>query len=167
MVSEVPQRTVIVLVLFLILISDISHDLSSVIFCFTNDISLIDSKKLQSDIDLVLYCLVKTTCYWFQVSTCVFFVTKGPASNVYMHTSHTKSNCKSNCMSSKDLGILVVFHLKKSVHFKKLVRHCKQFSNWTVKFFIFLFFISIERDTMLSLYRSMVSSRLDYGCQLW
>ena len=58
-------------------------------------------------------------------------------------------------------GIRVSSHFLFEKHIKALVRQCKLLSNLTMRNF------TSREKFLMSLYRSIISPRLAYGCQLW
>ena len=62
----------------------------------------------------------------------------------------------------KDLSIFVDPHLNWKMHIDKISKKCKQISAW-----ILSVFYTRDRCTMITLFNSLVRSRLEYCCEVW
>ena len=62
----------------------------------------------------------------------------------------------------KDLGVMVTNDLSWSVHIATIVSRARGVASWVLSVFA-----SRERDTIITLYKSMVRSHLEYCCPLW
>ena len=62
----------------------------------------------------------------------------------------------------KDLGIIMSSNCTFEKHISTLVQRCKQLSGWILRTFT-----NRSPNVMLTLWKSLVLSRADYGSQLW
>ena len=62
----------------------------------------------------------------------------------------------------QDLGITMSSDCTFNVLINSLSKHCKNLTGWILRNFI-----SCEKLTLLTLFKALVLSRLDYGSQLW
>ena len=62
----------------------------------------------------------------------------------------------------QDLGITMSSDCTFNVHINSLSKCCKNLTGWILRTFI-----SRDKLTMLTLFKALVLSRLDYGSQLW
>ena len=62
----------------------------------------------------------------------------------------------------RDLGVFVDCHLDWKVHIDKISKKAKQISGW-----ILSVFYTRDKCTMLTLFNSLVRSRLEYLCEVW
>ena len=81
------------------------------------------------------------------------------SSNVYISSSFDIINYSKNIL---DLGINVSSNCSFDFHISNLVKRTKHLTGW-----ILITFSSRDKLTMLTLFKALVMSRLDYGCQLW
>ena len=83
-----------------------------------------------------------------------------------LKNEHTYVDCKGDNIEEKehvkDLGIMLSSDLTFSHHIKKLVKTCQKQSGYIMRTFR-----SRTKQTMLTLWKSMLQSRLDYCSQLY
>ena len=148
--------------------SDISQNLDTNIVCFTDDTRLFksisdhsDSSILQSDPSKVyIWALVNNMLFNDSKFTHISFSESKHQPNIsYKNLSNEH---KLNSDSTKYLGIIVSEDLQFNKYIKDLTRRCRQFYGWILRTFS-----SRDHFSMLTIFRSMVSCRLDCGCQLW
>ena len=65
-------------------------------------------------------------------------------------------------MSVKDLGVYLSPDLKWSTHVKEAVEGANKMANWVLSVFA-----DRSQGTMLTLYKAMVRSKLEYSCPVW
>lgn len=169
--SGVPQGTVLGPLLFLILLSDISSGISvSNVISFADDTRIYskieggdDCNHLQSDLAKIYM--------WAQTNNMVFNDKKfqhvcfnqklihgrerhkyvSPTSNIIMPTE-----------STRDLGILMSENCAFEEHINAKIKQCRQLTGWILRTFS-----ARDKQTMLTLFKSIVLPRIEYGCQLW
>ncbi len=168
--SGVPQGTVLGPVLFLILISDINSDIKHCkISSFADDTRLYsaisnpyDCDKLQVDLNSV-YKWAERNNMQFNSDKFKYlcFHTKQSMNteNVYISPTHSIIN-PSN--SVKDLGVLMSSNSSFEIQIDKAVKTCSQLVGWILRTFS-----TRDRITMLTLFKSLVLPRIEYGSQLW
>ncbi len=169
--SGVPQGTVLGPLLFLILISDISNDVNnSRIISFADDTRLFyniqnieDCSVLQNDLD--------TVYSWSENNNMMFndgkfqhlsFYAKSnhvAQNHIYVNASHNIIETLSN---TRDLGITFTHNCSFDDHINNKVKQCRQIIGWILRTFT-----TRDKHTMLTLFKSIVLSRIDFGCQLW
>ena len=64
--------------------------------------------------------------------------------------------------SVRDLGVIFDANLEWKNHYTKLYRSSKQITGWILNTFF-----SRDKHTMLTLFNSLVRSRLEFGCEVW
>ena len=79
--------------------------------------------------------------------------------NVYVNLNMEIINPSDNVL---DLGICLSSNCSFEFHIKNLCKKCTNLSVW-----IFRTFTARDSITMLTLFKSLVLPRLDYGSQLW
>ena len=168
--SGVPQGTVLGPLLFLIMISDIDKDIkSSTLISFADDTRLYtnvdspsDCDNMQSDLDSV-YEWASTNNMFFN-SKKFNYISFSPqlqsnTTNVYITPN---SNIINHSNTVLDLGIHMSHDCSFDFHITKLSKKCFNLSDMILRSFL-----TRERLTMLTLFKSIILSRLDYGSQLW
>ena len=177
-VSGVPQGTVLGPILFLIYVNDIDCVKHSSIGCFADDTRISkqisctsDSALLQEDLDRVVewakdnnmklhpdkFVFVNFNCR----STRSLLLSHLPFYNeTICYLSSDKVLETSN--SVKDLGVTFTPELNWTTHVCTIVKSAKKKAGWALSCF---------RDrspcTMLTLYKSLIRSLLEYNCPLW
>ena len=81
------------------------------------------------------------------------------SSNVYVNPDLNIINQHDNI---KDLGILMSSDCSFEKHILSVSSRCSRLAGWILRTFA-----SRDKITMLTLFKSLVLSRLDYGSQLW
>ena len=117
-----------------------------------------DCSFLQNDLNSVYYW---TSCNNMSFNAQKFkYICFSPhsssSSNVYTRSSFDIINYSKNIL---DLGINVSSDCSFDFHISKLVKRTKHLTGWILRTFS-------SRDK-LTLFKALVMSRLDYGCQLW
>ena len=83
----------------------------------------------------------------------------GNKCNVYVNP---KMDIIPHSSNVQDLGITMSSDCMFNVHINSLSNCCKNLTGWILRTFI-----SRDKLTMLTLFKALVLSRLDYGSQLW
>ena len=169
-ISGVPQGTVLGPLLFLIMIADIDKDVSSSkLVSFADDTRLYSGVGDVTDCDNLQFDL--GTVYDWASSNNMFFNSKkftyvpfsinGAAykSNAYIDPS---MNIISPSTHVLDLGISMSSNCTFDIHISNLYRRCSNLSGWILRTFTMR-----DPHLMLTLFKSLVLSRLDYASQLW
>ena len=169
-ISGVPQGTVLGPLLFLILMSDIDEGITnSKIISFADDTRLYNSVSEVEDCDLLQVDL-DTIYKWADANNMAFnsnkfkYVCYTPSDisahgNVYLCP---KMNLIDKVNDIKDLGITMSANCNFDQHINNVFKQCSRLSGWILRTFI-----SRDATTMLTLFKCVVLSRLDYGSQLW
>ena len=169
-ISGVPQGTVLGPLLFLILMSDIGV-LKAKVVSFADDTRLYskisyveDCDSLQSDLNCV-YDWAKTNNMVFnsQKFKYLSFSTNVSITSDYVN-AYVSPNLYviDNVNNLKDLGIIMSSNCSFEQHIIELCKRCTGLCGW-----ILTTFSSRESTVMMTLFKSLVLSRLDYGSQLW
>ena len=178
--SGVPQGTVLGPVLFLVLIADIAKgtDNDTRITSFADDTRASreikgnnDYSKLQSDLNTIYGWAREVNMEFngdkFEVLRCWPDVTNWSQHLPFqLKNEHIYKDCKGDFIEEKehvkDLGIMLSSDLSFSHHIKKLVKTCQKQIGYILRTFN-----SRTKLTMLTLWKSMIQSRLDYCSQLY
>ena len=83
----------------------------------------------------------------------------GNKCNVYVNP---KMDIIPHSSNVQDLGITMSSDCTFNVHINSLSKRCKNLTVWILRTFI-----SRDKLSMLTLFKALVLSRLDYGSQLW
>ena len=177
-ISGVPQGTVLGPLLFLIFINDIAKCVQhSVISCFADDTrvsksisTMQDSILLQHDLNNLLHWAKcnnmelhndKFVYVNFNCRSRNFYLPILPFYNDCLKYT-TDANILEPSSEVKDLGITFSPNLSWSNHIAILTNAAKKKAGWVLSAF---------RDrsptTMLTLYKALIRSLLEYGCPLW
>ncbi len=168
--SGVPQGTVLGPVLFLILISDINSNIETCkISSFADDTRLYSAisdpqncDKLQEDLSSVYkWAESNNMCFNSEKFKYLCFSTKHSTNtdNVYLSPTNSIINPST---SVRDLGILMSSNCSFEAHLDKSVKTCSQLVGWILRTFS-----TRDKLTMLTLFKSLVLPRIEYGSQLW
>ena len=177
-ISGVPQGTVLGPILFLIFINDIEQCiLHSIIRCFADDtrISIAikcehDVKLLQNDLNNVIQWSERNNmalhkdkfeymCHKFNKQNAL---SELPFVNEFFHYSVCDDISLEPVHQLRDLGILISSDLSWSPHIKAIADKARQKASWVLSVFH-----TRSSDIMLTLYKSMVRSLVEYCCPLW
>ena len=178
-ISGVPQGTVLGPILFLIFINDISTDIQhSVISCFADDTRLSksisteqDSLLLQEDLNKLLHWAKlnnmemhedKFVYVNFNNRSKHFFLPLLPFYYDRLNYSISKNISLEPSPDVKDLGIMFTPNLSWSTHIATLTSAARRKAGWVLSCIH-----DRSPNTMLTLYKLFVRSRLEYGCPLW
>ena len=176
-ISGVPQGTVLGPILFLIFINDITLCISnSVIRCFADDTRIMraiatceDMSTLQQDLDIVVEWSARNNMSLHE-DKFEYMSHSANRRNLLDHlpfTSESYQYSTSNGMltpvdSLRDLGITVSSDLSWTTHIKSMADKARQKAAW-----VFSVFHTRSAETMLTLYKSLVRSLLEYCCPVW
>lgn len=170
-ISGVPQGTVLGPLLFLIMISDINSDIKhSCVTSFADDTKVYSCisnvnhcKELQSDLDLI-YRWADTNNMFFNAQKFHFISFSSPPTLINDHPSYLdpSNNIISPSSTVLDLGVYISSDCTFEAHINNIVKRCTQLSGWVMRTFK-----SRDNVTMLTLFKSLILSRLDYCSQLW
>ena len=167
--SGVPQGTVLGPLLFIILMRDINCDISSSsIVSFADDTRLYhgisnvdDCSFLQNDLNSVYdWTSCNNMAFNAQKFQYICYSHHSSSSlNVYTSSRFDIINYSSKIL---DLGINVSSDCSFDFHISNLAKITKHLTGWMLSTFS-----SRNKLPMLTLFKALVMSRLDYGCQLW
>ncbi len=177
-ISGVPQGTVLGPILFLIFINDIEQCITqSIIRCFADDTRVSISVKCEQDVS-VLQMDLNNVIKWSERNNMALHkdkfeymchrhnrrstLTELPfVSELYQYSvSHDKSLTPVEQL--QDLGVIVSSDLSWSPHIRVIANKARQKASW-----VFSIFQTRSPVIMLTLYKSMVRSLLEYCSALW
>lgn len=177
-ISGVPQGTVLGPVLFLIFINDIENCIMhSIVRCFADDtrISIAvrseqDVKLLQQDLENVIQWSDRNNMalhkdkfeYMCHKSNKQHFLTELPFVNECYQYRVSNDIILEPTYQLRDLGILVSDDLSWSPHIRAIANKARQKASWVLSVFH-----TRSTTIMLTLYKSMVRSLVEYCCPLW
>ena len=170
--SGVPQGTVLGPLLFIIFINDI-YDVIKHCFgrSFADDtrltkaiITAMDQMQLQEDLEAVTTWAANNNMALHEDKFELLQHgkndhLKGSDSHSYVLSSG-KTIEKSETV--KDLGVVIDESLNWSQHIKEVTRQCSQMSAWILRTFT-----TRSALSLMTLYKSLVRSRVDYCCPVW
>ena len=167
--SGVPQGTVWAPLLFLIMISDIDDGVTSSIISFADDTRLyasisdpIDCDQLQVDLNTV-YGWAKSNNMFFNSKKFNYMSfsshTTSNKSNIYLNPNHNIIPPSDNAL---DLGIFMSSDCSFDFHIANVSKKCTNLCGWSLRTFV-----TRDPKIMLSVFKSLILSRIDYGSQLW
>ena len=168
--SGIPQGSVLGPLLFLILIGDIDQEVtSSFVSSFADDTRIgkaistkEDSEALQKDLHSIYRWAKKNNmefnCDKFE---CIRY---GKEKNLQDSTTYVSSNKNTIAVKEdvKDLGICMSSDGSFTNHITNITNSSKQMCGWILRTFN-----TRQVCPMLTLWKSLVRSKLDYCCQLW
>ena len=168
-ISGVPQGTVLGPVLFLILMSDISKDINCNIISFADDTRLYSAINSPADCDS-LQCDLSNVYKWAESNNMKFNSKKFQYINFTVspqcNTSNVYVSADSNLIDPshtvKDLGVLMSNDCMFDDHICQVTKKCSQLCGWILRTFE-----NRSELLMLTLFKSIVLSRIDYASQLW
>ena len=168
--SGVPQGTVLGPLLFLIMLADINKNISE-----SNLISFADDTRIYSKINDVTDCDtlqqdLNHVYDWASINNMFFnaqkfyYVSFSPnkyssLSNVYINPEYNIISPSSNVL---DLGVYMSSNCTFDFHVASVYKRCSNLTGWILRTFN-----TRETITMMTLFKSLVLSRLDYASQLW
>ena len=166
--SGVPQGTVLGPLLFLIMISDINKGTnSSKLVSFDDDTRVYSNIAEADDCDNLQYDL--NSIYNWAVHNNKFFNSEkfhyiSFSSSVSFYSYNANPNMEILNLSDNvlDLGIFMSSNCSFEFHIQKLCKKCSNLSGWIIRTFT-----TRDSITMMTLFKSLVLPRLDYGSQLW
>ena len=160
--SGVPQGTVSGPLLFLIMISDIDKDVSADdtrLYSGVGDVA--DCDKLQLDLNAVYDWASSNNMFLTPKSLVMFFSSNMSAykSNLYIDPA---MNIIGPSTHVRDLGVSMSSNCTFDFHISNLYKRCSNLAGWILRTFTIR-----DPQVMLTLYKSLVMSRLEYASQLW
>ena len=94
---------------------------------------------------------------------CIYiFLKELPFNNYCSVYSATNDVSITPSLHARDLGVLIDSNLNWSTHYSTISQKSKQMCGW-----IFSVFYTRDQDVMLTLFKSLVRSRLEYCCEVW
>ena len=177
-ISGVPQGTVLGPILFLIFINDIENKISESNICFFADDTRISKQigslnckaQLERDLGNVLDWSKANNMSLneekFELMSyhlkCNQIVQDMPYSPEMYNYSVSKNVILEPTLLVKDLGVVVSADLSWSFHIATIVARSRGVAAWVLSVFK-----SREPEVMITLYKSLVRSHLEYCCPLW
>ena len=176
--SGVPQGTVLGPILFILFINDLDHCVKhSTVRFFADDTRISKQISSENDVELLQNDL-NSVITWSRDNNMVLHEDKfnliihkhQPKSTIYelpfvseTMTYHISNGSSLSPVSSlKDLGIIVSADLSWSTHISTIVSRSRSILSW-----VFSVFRTRDITTMMTLYKSLVRSHLEYCCPLW
>jgi Reverse transcriptase (RNA-dependent DNA polymerase)/Endonuclease-reverse transcriptase len=169
-VSGVPQGTVLGPVLFLVMLSSIGEEVThTYLSSFADDTKLLHSTNTQAAVDELQEDL-NNVYRWARENNMQF---NGSKFQLMRYGSHVRSETAMQYTDSqgnpiceqpttRDLGITMSSDCSFSTHITTLVQDATRMTGWVLRTFH-----TRERRAMLTLYKALILSRLDYCSPLW
>ena len=176
-ISGVPQGTVLGPILFIIFINDIGKCIKyCIIRCFADDTRLSmligeeeDCAKLQEDLYAVIEWSAQNNMQLHEDKFELLshrcredFTKELPFGNEHCHYDTTSGVTIYPVDSTRDLGVIIASDLSWQQHVHAAITRAKSMSAW-----VFNVFKSRDQVTMLTLYKSLIRSILEYCCPVW
>ena len=177
-ISGVPQGSVLGPLLFILFINDMQSCINfSTIRFFADDTRLLkhiyghsDSEELQKDLDSVIKWAKANNMSLHEDKFEVMIHKHRPHSLLYelpfsiceMTYSVTSGNILYPVEQLKDLGVIVSSDLTWFSHVSSATSRARSMASWVLSAFK-----TRDRITMITLYKSLVRSHLEYCCPLW
>ena len=174
-ISGVPQGTVLGPIFFLAFINDVNQCIThSTIRCFADDTRISIAIKSEQDV-MVLRSDLRNVIEWslrnnihytrINLSTCAINSTNiielSFVSELYRYPV-SEDNSLDPVYQLRDLGVLVSSNLSWSPHIRSIADKARQKASWVLSVFH-----TRSPEIMLTWYKSMVRSLLEYCCPLW
>ena len=105
------------------------------------------------------YLMLKIVTHYSQISIVYKFKYLSFSTNVSITSDYVNAYVSPNL---KDLGIIMSSNCSFGQHIIELCKRCTGLCGWILRSFS-----SRESTVMMTLFKSLVLSRLDYGSQLW
>ena len=168
--SGVPQGSVLGPLLFLVLIGDIDKDVAhSFVSSFADDTRASkgvkcpeDVKALQSDLDAIYRWSVENNMQFNSKKfECMRY---GPRKDIKVSTQYTSDNGSpiKEVDHVRDLGITLSNDGTYSKHIQNITGTARSQCAWILRTFA-----TRDKVPMLTLWKSLIRSKLEYCCQLW
>lgn len=162
--SGVPQGTVLGPLLFLVYINDLPNGLMSYISLFADDLKIVAdaSKTLQTNEDL------EKLSQWQKLWNINFNVKDKKCKVLHAGKNNIRAqyfldgDLLPTVDEEKDLGLIVDESLKWEKQIQKSVSKAKQIIGWVRRNVI-----SRDKETMLTIYKSLIRPHLEYCVQVW
>ena len=163
--SGVPKGTVLGPLLFLIIISDIDNDVSkSNLVSFADDTQIYkqiqdgtDYDRLQQDLNHVYNYMILITCFNAQKLYYINFGDKESPCLTNVYINH-KLNIRIPSSEVLDLGVFMSGDCTVDFQVTDLYKRCSNLTAWILRTFS-----TRETRTMITLFKSLVLTRLDYA----
>ena len=168
--SGVPQGSVLGPLLFLILIGDIDQEVvSAFVFSFADDTRAAkaisteeDVKALQDDLQAIYrWSDDNNMDFNFPKFECLRYGRNNELKSSTHYYSKSGEVIR-DVQHAKDLGVVMSSDGSFSKHISSVIETAKQMSGWVLGTFR-----TRDRTPMLSLWKSLIRSKLEYCCQLW
>ena len=167
-ISGVPQGSVLGPLLFLIFINDIASVVSgSTLRCFADDTRILkgiggedDKRILQRDLEAVTSWSLRNN---MKLHADKFeYLPHGAKRDPLSHPYTTEAGTLEPSLTVRDLGVLVQADLDWEGHIRTIAESGRRKAAWVLSVFK-----TRDREAMITLYKSMVRSLLEYCCPLW